>query len=220
MTARCAHHAGMAPGEIGPYFTQFVEGRRGEILDAALAVFAEKGYEAGTMREIAARVGVTEPALYRHYAGKEALFEGLVAAAGGHIASRAAAQLGEIRPERVRESLSVIFESRRRPHSEEWSRPVIVTLMMAAPHKGVMREAFRTHILGPMVRQLTNIIPAVDAYYGVERTEQEAADRVRAFISLFVGSFMTSMMFGDIGDETDAGTVDAMIAMMGWTSGE
>ena len=51
------------PPEPYRYFEDFVEGRRGEILDAALAVFGEKGYEAGTMREIARRVGVTEPAI-------------------------------------------------------------------------------------------------------------------------------------------------------------
>jgi AcrR family transcriptional regulator len=200
----------------GPYFGDFVDGRRGQILDAALAVFAEKGYEGGTMREIANRVGVTEPALYRHYSGKEALFEDLVALAGDHIADAAAARMQLIRPEEIRESLELIMESRRLKHGEGGSRPVIGLLMMAAPHNGALRQVFQEHILGPMVRELSTILPPVDAYFGITRSMEEASDRVRAFISLFVGSFMTAMMFGDAGEESDEATIDAMMAMMGW----
>jgi AcrR family transcriptional regulator len=211
-----------APGDSGEqlYFSVFVEGRRGEILDAAIAVFAEKGYEGGTMREIATRLGVTEPALYRYYAGKEALFEDLIAQAGDHMAERATSRMMAIRPDAVRESLAIIVQSRHRPSDEENARPVIGTLMMAAPHNGAFREVFRLHILEPMVRQLQAILPAVDEHFGIQRTPQEAAGRVRAFISLYVGSFMTSMMFGDAGDEADAATVDAMMAMMRWDSAE
>jgi AcrR family transcriptional regulator len=215
---RCAHDATDAAGP-GPYFSAFVEGRRGQILDAALAIFAEKGYEGGTMREIATRVGVTEPALYRHYAGKEALFEDLVAVAGDHIAERAASGMQLISPETIRESLSVIMESRRNHvRDENSSRSVIGILMMAAPHNGTIREVFGKHILRPMVSQLATILPPVDAYFGIQRTPEEAADRVRALISLFVGSFMTAMMFGDVGEEDDEATVNAMIAMMGWNA--
>jgi len=50
--------------------------RRREILDAAREVFAAKGYESASMAEIAARVGIVEGALYKHFASKrELLFE-------------------------------------------------------------------------------------------------------------------------------------------------
>jgi hypothetical protein len=87
---------------------------------------------------------------------------------------------------------------------------------MAAPHNGAQRQVFQEHILGPMVRELSTILPPVDAYFGITRSMEEASDRVRAFISLFVGSFMTAMMFGDAGEESDEATIDAMMAMMGW----
>jgi AcrR family transcriptional regulator len=47
--------------------------REAEILDAALACFAEQGYDAARVRHIAERAGVSEAALYRHHPSKEAV---------------------------------------------------------------------------------------------------------------------------------------------------
>jgi AcrR family transcriptional regulator len=53
--------------------------REAEILDAALACFAELGYDATRVKHIAARAGVSEAALYRHHASKEAVATALFA---------------------------------------------------------------------------------------------------------------------------------------------
>jgi AcrR family transcriptional regulator len=194
------------------YFSEFVEGRRGEILDAALAIFAEKGYEAGTMREIAAAVNVSEPALYRHFAGKEALFEELVALAGDRIVEMAGAVVAEIRPENIRESLQTLIEVRRA--AARAGSPVVRMLLVAAPHSAAFLNTFRTHLAAPMAAMLADLVPRVDAYFGHTYAPAQTADRVRAFMSQFVGHFMTSMMFGD--PPSDDATVDAMLAIMGW----
>lgn len=52
---------------------------RDAILAAALALFSQKGFEASSMREIAADVGVTQGAIYKHFAGKEGLLEAICA---------------------------------------------------------------------------------------------------------------------------------------------
>ncbi|MGW4996625.1 TetR/AcrR family transcriptional regulator [Streptomyces hydrogenans] len=62
--------------------------RRQLIVDAAGRVFSERGYHAASMEDVAARVGITATALYRHFPNKYALFaecagvmvDGLVAA--------------------------------------------------------------------------------------------------------------------------------------------
>lgn len=51
---------------------------RDEILDAALIVFSEKGYEGALLRDIAASLGITKPALYKHFASKEALWNAMI----------------------------------------------------------------------------------------------------------------------------------------------
>ncbi|HEY4264150.1 MAG TPA: TetR/AcrR family transcriptional regulator [Micropepsaceae bacterium] len=49
-----------------------------EILDAALAVFAEKGFAAARMDAIAARARVSKGTIYLYFPGKEAIFRALV----------------------------------------------------------------------------------------------------------------------------------------------
>lgn len=48
--------------------------RRQMVLDAAGPVFSEQGYHGASMEEVAAKVGITAAALYRHFPNKHALF--------------------------------------------------------------------------------------------------------------------------------------------------
>lgn len=49
-----------------------------EILNAARDLFSRKGFEAARMDEVAAAVGVTKPAVYRYFPGKDRLIEALL----------------------------------------------------------------------------------------------------------------------------------------------
>jgi len=60
---------------------------RKKIVREAFEVFLAKGFEKTTMDDIAARLGVTKPAIYRYYKNKEELF----------LASGAETMLGEFR---------------------------------------------------------------------------------------------------------------------------
>jgi AcrR family transcriptional regulator len=67
------------------------EARPGEILDAALAEFAARGFAASRMDDIAARAGVTKGTLYLYFPSKEELFKTLVRESiGAAIAARTA----------------------------------------------------------------------------------------------------------------------------------
>jgi len=48
------------------------------LIEVATRLFAERGYESTTTKEIARAAGVTEPILYRHFAGKQELFIAIV----------------------------------------------------------------------------------------------------------------------------------------------
>ena len=75
------------------------------ILDAAEVLFAERGFEGASMREIARQAGIQQPGLYNHFPGKQALYAAVLARAlqpmadalrawdGGDAPSAAATQL-------------------------------------------------------------------------------------------------------------------------------
>jgi AcrR family transcriptional regulator len=58
------------------------EERPGEILEAALDIFAERGYAATRLEDVAARAGVTKGTAYLYFRNKEELFKAVV---GGYI---------------------------------------------------------------------------------------------------------------------------------------
>jgi AcrR family transcriptional regulator len=48
--------------------------RRAQLIEIGRSTFAERGYEATTVEEIAARAKVSKPILYHHFGGKEGLY--------------------------------------------------------------------------------------------------------------------------------------------------
>lgn len=54
------------------------DARPQELLDAALALFVDKGFAATRAEEVAARAGVSKGTLYRYYPSKEELFKAVV----------------------------------------------------------------------------------------------------------------------------------------------
>lgn len=70
--ARAEHHRKRA-AHLGP------ERRRPEVLDAALGLFLEHGYDGTSMQAVAERAGVTKPVVYACFPGKDELFRALLA---------------------------------------------------------------------------------------------------------------------------------------------
>jgi len=66
----------MQPGQ--PKWRRRSEARPGEIIEAALTVFAEKGFAAARLDDIAARAGVSKGALYLYFETKQDLFRAVV----------------------------------------------------------------------------------------------------------------------------------------------
>ena len=54
---------------------------RSRVLDAALQLFSEHGFEGSSLQQIADRLGVTKAALYYHFRSKDDLLQALVAPA-------------------------------------------------------------------------------------------------------------------------------------------
>ncbi len=62
--------------------------RREQLLHVALGVFAEKGFHATSMNDIADAAGVTKPVLYQHFDSKRELYLALLDECGARLIER------------------------------------------------------------------------------------------------------------------------------------
>ncbi len=65
-----------------------INSTKSRILDEALILFAENGYRGTNLRDLAARLGLSKSALYKHYASKEDIWSALLDRMEGYYARR------------------------------------------------------------------------------------------------------------------------------------
>jgi AcrR family transcriptional regulator len=70
--------------------------RRDEILRAAARLFAERGSRAVGVDDIGAAVGVTGPAIYRHFAGKDAMLAEMLLRISEHLLAGGMERVAEV----------------------------------------------------------------------------------------------------------------------------
>lgn len=71
----------MTETEAPPRWQRRADERPQELLDAALAVFVERGFAAARLEEVARRAGVSKGTVYLYFSGKEELLKALVQSA-------------------------------------------------------------------------------------------------------------------------------------------
>src|SRR6266487_6033499 len=64
----------MSESEIRPRVRMTGKERREQLLDVGRSLFAERGFGATSIEEIASRAGVSKPVVYEHFGGKEGLY--------------------------------------------------------------------------------------------------------------------------------------------------
>lgn len=68
--------------------------RRSQLLGVAKSVFAELGYDATSVEEIAARAAVSKPVVYEHFGGKEGLYAVIVDRESARLLEMITSRLG------------------------------------------------------------------------------------------------------------------------------
>jgi AcrR family transcriptional regulator len=84
-------------------------------LAAALSAFAEHGYHGTSVRDIAARAGLSVPGLYHHYPSKQSLLKDLLELTMNDLLGRSEAALAQAGPSAV-ERFDAVVESLLRFH--------------------------------------------------------------------------------------------------------
>jgi AcrR family transcriptional regulator len=89
-----------------------VNERRGRLLSVARDIFAERGYQATTMDDVAAAAGFTKPILYQHFASKESLYNEIVQVTSQQLADalRKSTERATSPREKVESAFHAFFE--------------------------------------------------------------------------------------------------------------
>ena len=126
--------------------------KRDDICDAALELFAEKGIEATTTREIAEQAGAAEGTLYRHFDGKADLAQWLYRRCAGELEAaltRAAEATANPR-ERLEALIRSVFDFYA-------SKPASCTYLLSTRESGVVGNEDREG-LSPPVRFFAEVL--------------------------------------------------------------
>ncbi|TDC78326.1 TetR/AcrR family transcriptional regulator [Streptomyces hainanensis] len=152
---------------------------RDRILAAARAEFAERGYDAASIRGIA-RVAEVDQALVHHYFGtKEQVFGAAVAAAAAPATDNLSLR-PDVPPEQLGQWLTGVF-------FRVWENPVTRAPILAIARSAITNDTaagiFRTFIAGQLVGRITERLDAPDARL---RAELAAAQLVGVMMLRYI----------------------------------
>jgi AcrR family transcriptional regulator len=186
-----------------PKFRRRPADRPAEILSAALEVFAERGFQAARLEEVARRAGVSKGALYLYFETKADLFRAVVTTAISpnleHVKALASA--------------TVPFEQAARMGVGMLARTVVTDRRITGVVKLVIAES-RNHpelatiwhetVVEPGVRLLSGLIAAAQA-----RGEVRAGDP-RLFAFGLMGPMVLSMVWRETFEPVGAPALDVV----------
>ena len=176
-----------------PAAPEAVARRRDEILDAATAVIAERGWGDATVRRIAARAGVAEGTIYNYFAGKDDLLLGLLERL--HAAETRKVPLGAHPPSDFVAFLSAYM--RHRLGSLRQDLDLLRALLPALLADARLRARYAERILTPSLRSAEQLL--VRAMASGRARSLDPALCARALSGLVLGALVLELLGDDAG---------------------
>lgn len=133
---------GRPPGRSGSY-----EAQRVHILTIAAAVFARRGFDAASMRELAAEAGLSVGSLYHYFASKEAVMEGLIDRAASGPRTGVQSALGGVTT--VRELLRALGNGFFLGAGDPAAKQLIRVVFVAAHERSTWAQMYLERLVDP-----------------------------------------------------------------------
>jgi TetR/AcrR family transcriptional repressor of mexJK operon len=176
---------------------QIFETRREEIIDAALRVFSEKGFNAATNKDIAKAAGIRSPGLIYHYfEDKRALFETVLRERMPAVQTvlRDQALLSEPVPVVLQRVGLALLETASQPGTTALLRLLLGEAIRQQEVAEMFYQTGSTHILGFLYRYFGRLM----AQEVIRQADPGAV--VRCFIGPFLMTIFFDILF-DLPDE-------------------
>lgn len=178
--------------------------RRCQLITAATQLFAERGFEGTTTREIAQAAGINEALIFRHFPHKEELYAAILeekareAGTEGWVAElRASAETGDDL-DVLRRLMSLIMR-----HGREDPQFLRLMFYAALDHREMMRE-FRTRHLAPLYQELLRYVEAGQRVRKFRPGDPHALARVLIAVPSYhamLDGLLEGDTLGEVGDE-------------------
>lgn len=160
----------------GPKWNRRAEARPEEILEAALAVFNEKGFEAARMEDVAKRAGLSKAGVYLYFESKEALLKALIEGRLAPLAqmARAAAEAATADPVAALRQMGALAAAKL-GDPRNFAIPRLV--LSVAPRFPEIAEFHRRHVVEIIRGAVEHVIAAGIAKGDFRKVDPRAASR-------------------------------------------
>lgn len=183
------------PSAAQPKWRRRAEARPEEILDAALAEFTARGFEAARMEDIAKSAGISKAAVYLYFPSKMALLEALIEAKVSPLAeqARTLAAAGEANPLLALRVIATVAAQRLSDPKLFAVPRLVISVSGRFPE---IADHYRTHVVDKARGALEHLIEAGMATGAIRRADTNAV--ARAFIGpLFFEAMWTHVLQGE-----------------------
>lgn len=153
------------------------------IMEHALELFSKNGYQGTSMSDIAARLGITKGALYRHYAGKRDILDSIVQRMYELDAERARQYS---MPEELPDGSSAACEQSLREYSKAQFRYWTEEPFPAAFRRMLTLEQYRDGEMARLYQQLLASGP-LEYVTALLRTQKKTEGQARALAMTLYG---------------------------------
>lgn len=185
----------MTAAKPEPRWRRRAEARPEEILEAALAEFTERGFEAARMEDIGKRAGLSKAGVYLYFPSKMAVLEALIESRVSPLAAQAQtmAQAGKDDPLGALKLLARVAAHRIADPNIFAVPRLVIGLSGRFPQ---IAEYYRTHVVEKARGALEALIEAAIAKKQIRPVAKEAV--VRAFIGpMFFEAMWTHVLRGE-----------------------
>ena len=129
-----------------PSPTNLAESRKAQILKAAIAVFAEKGYQRATVKEIAGQAGVAPGTIYLYFQNKRDLLLAITDRVIVESVDQTLAQTSDLDPEAY-----IAAVLRNRVQFARRNQPLLQALVTEIWVDKELRDRFFAQVIGPIL---------------------------------------------------------------------
>lgn len=188
-----------------PKWRRRAAARPEEILEAALSEFAERGFDAARMEDIAKRAGLSKAAVYLYFPSKMAVLEALIEAKVAPLAqhAQALAAAGKAAPLQALRALATVAATRLADPSNFAVPRLVIGLSGRFPK---LAEYYRRNVVEKARAALETLLDAAMADGSLRRIDKAAA--VRAFVGpLMFEALWTHVLQGPSGFDDAQTTV-------------